>query len=177
MFQAGCTVNAEILLLNMLEEFKLVKLDAVYLLGVDFAYKKGRSRCKAYALRDNGSFEQRDAGLASDVMHLRSQPLRAANGMVTDESMLAYKRSLLTVWVITHLPLYDCSDGIITEVPRADFRQLAQGGFRDRPPAYDRDFVAETYNRYLTRIGYEPGKSAGTEGKPISGELWLGTGD
>jgi hypothetical protein len=173
MFQAGCTVNAEILLLNMLVEMQRASFDAIYLLGVDFAYKQDRARCHAYALRDNGLFEERDAGLSTTVPHMRSQPLRAANGMITDESMLAYKRSLLTVWVITKLPLYDCSDGIITEVPRADFRSLAKEGFRERPPSYKYDpTVIEAYNGYLASIGYVPGKTSGSEGKPISGELW-----
>jgi hypothetical protein len=177
MFQAGCTVNAEILFLQLLVEMAALKLDAVYLLGVDFAYRKNRSRCSAFALRDNGLFEKRDAAASSDVPYVRSAFFRSANGLLTDETMLSYKRSLLTVWVITRLPLFDCSNGIITEVPKVDFKSLASQGFRGRPEPYSYERVIQTYNDYLTGVGYIPGKTAGAEGKPVSGELWLGSDD
>lgn len=169
MFQAGCTVNAEILFLQMLREMQKVEFSAVYLLGVDFCYRENAARCSAFALRDNGSYEKRDAGLSSSVPHVRSPFVRSFNGLVTDRSMLDYKRSLLTVWVITQLPLYDCSDGIITEVPRADFASFCSG---QRPPAYSQQSIFDSYNAYLSRIGYQSGKSAGSEGTEIQGGLW-----
>jgi hypothetical protein len=173
MYQAGCAVNGEILLLNLLQEMSIIpQFDAVFLLGVDFAYKQHASRCKTFVLQPDGHFDAHDVNSPRDTIITNSQILRAANGYVCDESMLIYKRSLLTAWVITKLPLFDCSDGIITEVPRVDFQKLAEGGFRSLPPAYDFQLVLDSYNGYLTKIGYEPGKAPGTEGRPISGELW-----
>lgn len=171
MFQAGCTANGEILFCNLLEEMTGTKFDAIYLLGVDFAYKQEHTRCRAYKY-ENGAFVQRDIFTSSTAIQTSARVVRAANGMVTDDVMLEYKRSLLTAWVITKLPLFDCSDGIITEVPKVEFGRLAKEGFGRRPVAYSYDSVIESYNKYLSSIGYIPGKAQGTEGREIDGELW-----
>jgi len=172
MFQAGCTINAELLFLNLLSEYKKISLDAVYLLGCDFAYKKGASRCLAYKRNDDLTYEQRDISHSTTEIQTRSQIWRSANGLLTDDTMLGYKRSLLTVWLISKLPIYDCSDGIITEVPKVEFIRLAKDGFRGRPPSYEHGTIIEAYNRYLTSIGYIPGKAPGFEGQKVEGELW-----
>lgn len=172
MFQAGCTINAEILLLNLLQEMSKAKFNAVYLLGCDFAYKKNASRCSAYRKMPDGSFKKGDINTSSKAIQTSSPIRRSANGLVTDETMIGYKRSLLTVWVMSQLPLYDASNGIITEVPKVDFIELAEDGFRGRPPSYGIEEIVAAYNRYLTRVGYVPGKVVGSEGREIQGELW-----
>jgi hypothetical protein len=177
MFQAGCTINGELLLLNMMEEMSYAKFDAVYLLGVDFCYKKEAPRCKAYKYvndpddPDDPSFVELPPNTKNGVP--TTIPIRRSwNGLITDQVMLEYKRSLLTLWVITKLPFYDCSSGILTEVPRADFEELAKTGFRARPPLYDYQYILSAYNAYLTRLGYVPGKDAGSEGEPLDDLLW-----
>lgn len=170
-FQAGCTANSEILFLNLLTEMRGISFDAIYLLGVDFAYKEENTRCKAYKY-ENKKFVERDIFTSRTSVQTSSILKRSANGLVTDNAMLEYKRSLLTAWVITKLPLYDCSEGIITEVPKVEFTELAKTGFRQRPLPYSYDEVVQRYNAYLSSIGYIPGKTSGTEGREIDGELW-----
>lgn len=170
MFQAGCAINAEVLFLNLLSEMQNISFDAVFLLGCDFCYKKDAYRCNAY------KYEKKRYALIPPYRGDIPVPcFRSFNGEVTDEVFLGYKRSLLTAWVITKLPLYDCSNGILTEVPRADFRSLAEGGFAGRPPSYEYAETIRAYNEYLKRIGYKGGADPGFEGTQIQGELWPGT--
>jgi hypothetical protein len=172
MYQAGCTVNAEISFLHMLEVMGHPRFRAVYLLGVDFAYFQHHSRCDSFLYHESsGEWEKRDVDNPSNAIHTNSRIMRARNGMVCDRSMIEYKRSLLTLWAISLLPLVNCSHGIITELPEAKFEDYADGTAvpEDLP---DERHVQNTYREYLESTGYKEGESSGFEGTEASGELW-----
>lgn len=171
MYQAGCTVNAEISTLHLFEVMNQARFRAVYLLGTDFSYKKGATRCQSYAF-DPGREEwyPRDIAQPSNSIYTNTPLRRALNGMVSDEAMLGYKRSLLTLWAMTRLPLYDASDGIITEIPKVSFSSYADGS--TVPESYSDESILKSVQEYFLKTGYEEGKSSGSEGKPIEGDVF-----
>jgi hypothetical protein len=170
MYQAGCTVNAELLLAHMLEVMTGKRFRAVILLGTDMAYKKNASRCASYEYQ-GGTWRERDINISSKVIQTRARIYRARNGMVTDDAMIGYKRSLLTIWQISEMKLYDASDGILTEIPKINFSKCLDENFENLPE-YNGGFIYDTYRQYLTDTGYQKGKTAGFEGTQISGDLW-----
>ena len=174
MYQAGCVVNAALLFLHMLSVKRERYFKRIFLLGTDFCYRKNASRCKSFTYREDGTWYQRDVMNPSDRILTRARLTRSRNGLVTDEAMLGYKRSLLTIWQIAYLRLYDGSDGILTEIPKADFNALTRtqdwdSGVED----YSDEFVTKTLQDYLNDTGYD-GKKSGNEGKPIEDleKLW-----
>ena len=172
MFQAGCTVNAEILQLHMVESWYEKQFAAVYLLGVDFAFFKGRARIKNYKELPDGTFQETFAEKATDIPITNLPLRRAANGMISDEAMIGYKRSLLTIWQITQQRLYDCSEGIITEMPKKNFQEETTNGYQGATETYlSQEDIFNIYRKYMLASGYIEGKASGLEGTPISDDL------
>jgi hypothetical protein len=172
MFQAGCTVNAELLQLHMIESWYEKQFAAVYLLGVDFAFFPGRARIKNYKELPDGTFQETFAEKAVDVP-ISNLPLRrAANGMISDEAMIGYKRSLLTIWQITQQRIYDCSSGIITELPKRNFQEETTNGYPGATETYiSQEDIFNTYRKYMLESGYVEGKASGLEGSVLSDDL------
>lgn len=115
---AGCTVNNEIQLAHFLG------YDPLFLVGVDFGYPGNKSRATRY---DWVNGEWKDVGpdeYADRKMHV------ADNGVLTTEEQIEYKSALLAVYGLDHPQLIDCSNGIITELPKADFKEVVENGGR-----------------------------------------------
>lgn len=51
---------------------------------------------------------------------------RSHNGILTTEEQIEYKIAMLTVYAMDTPQLIDCSDGIITELPKADFGEVVE---------------------------------------------------
>lgn len=123
--QAGCTANAEILWSAYPEDDQnqpLIK--KLFLLGVDFGYPTDEDgnllgRCAPYRLVDSAWIRQ-----IVPVPRTRSTFLTAPNGVLTDQAMLGYKQSCLTCIRMVDMQVYDCSSGIITELPRHSLREV-----------------------------------------------------
>ena len=172
MFQAGCTVNAEILQLHMIESWYGKQFKAIYLLGVDFAFFKGRARVKNYKELPDGTFQETFAEKAVDVPITNLPLRRAANGMISDEAMIGYKRSLLTIWQITQQRIYDCSAGIITEMPKCNFQEETTNGYPGATKTYiSQEDIFNIYRKYMLEGGYVEGKKSGLEGSVLSDDL------
>jgi hypothetical protein len=171
MYQAGCTVNAEYLIPGMWQSMGHVPFRAIYLLGADFCYRPNAARCASFRLEDDGkTWTERDIDTPSKVVRSTARLMRSRNGLLTDQAMLEYKRSLLTVWVMTQLPTFDCSDGIITEIPKVDFSLFADG--KTVPKPLSEQDIVKTYNAYLDSIGKGEDKTVKPEGTPVEGALW-----
>ena len=57
------------------------------------------------------------------------------NGIPTTDEQSEYKLALMSVYKIDRPQLFDCSDGIITELPKADIKEVVEKngkGFENR---------------------------------------------
>lgn len=161
MLQAGCTANAEVLWCTMpvrenLEDRPLI-IGKVFLLGVDFGYPIGpdgnvMGRCAPAKWVDGEGWTRPQD---PPRPRTRSRYMVSANGVFTDQAMIGYKKSLLTVCRITGLPLYNCSKmGIITELPYLDIEEVleSQG---ECAPIWDVKEFRNIYQEYVKREGVE----------------------
>ena len=178
-YQAGCVTNAMYLLTTLLNAGGQHAIEKVFLFGADFGYPDGLSRipsyrwCKGDEVVDGGP--ARWIPRPRDPLSTRVNPslLRtAANGVLTDSSMLGYKRSLYSVWGMEgvepfrtddgslhpHPCLYNCSPrGILFELPTCDAQEVvdSQGRAISR---YGSDVVVEVFNRYMSLTGKVEGQ-------------------
>ena len=70
-----------------------------------------------------GHWEKIEPPAMSD---LRRPLHRANNGVLTTEVQIEYKIAMLTVYGLDKPQLIDCSDGIVTELPKADFEEVVR---------------------------------------------------
>jgi hypothetical protein len=145
--QGGCTVNQQLIVSHFLPGCK-----RIFLLGVDLCYPKdpqtGRfvGRGKQFKYVD-GSYVE----LPTSAPMTRSSFVDD-EGLRTDVSMRAYKRSLMTIMVMSTFPLYDCSEGIIRELPKYDIEQvIASQGSCARP--FKPGEIEQIFNQYMESIG------------------------
>lgn len=178
--QAGSVVNCAIMLPMTWGDMGLADIKKVFLFGVDCGYPQGKSRVARYKYySDRGEFDRHEA---PPVAGVRSSPeVMSANGILTEDSQLGYKRSLLTVWwsffyraiekvyvegkenqrtydcdAATRRPgmfhLYSCSEGILEDtLPHVDGLEVLRTSGACAP-TYDRKYVDERYLNYLQNI-------------------------
>jgi hypothetical protein len=124
MIQSGCTVNQEVTFHTFLTpSYKTPWVTKkIFLSGVDFSYPSTpngfNERCNVYRYV-NGDY----------ILQPPSSPrspskLTYYNGRLTDSSQMGYKNSLLVLYKLMYYPLFDCSDGILTELPKADIQEV-----------------------------------------------------
>jgi hypothetical protein len=126
MLQSGCTVNQEYSFLTYLSENAKPPYPTkkAYLCGVDFGYPKDPfkegyiGRCATYRYV-NGSYVK----LPSSAPDSRSGYV-TIRGTLTDHTQLGYKASLLYLYKNLKIPLYDCSNGVIRELPKYDISEV-----------------------------------------------------
>jgi len=146
--QAGCTVNAQIILTGMMLLRKRFKINRVILAGANFAHRLGYpEHCDAY-IED-----------ISNRQIIR-QPFPKWNGPKEDEPLkqwrdtdlyvspidLRYKQNLLYIWYHTNLPIYTMEKGINTQIPwiSSDLTDMELD-----PKDYNIDYIKNQFTDYI----------------------------
>jgi hypothetical protein len=111
---AGCTSNNAIQLANYLGYGPL------FLIGVDLGYPEGKERCTRWVFQDN---QWKDIG--PDSYNDRKLH-KADNGVLTTEEQIEYKSAMMAVYKWDKPQLFDCSEGIITELPKLNFQEVVE---------------------------------------------------
>ncbi|MCK4694866.1 MAG: DUF115 domain-containing protein [Candidatus Cloacimonetes bacterium] len=132
---AGCVVN------NAIEVANFMGYGPLFLCGVDFGFKdwidrypqmkKVGGRWKKDDLR---IVEHEEAGKKVGIP-IGREIIISDNGIPTTDEMSEYKLALMSVYKLDRPQLFDCSDGIITELPKADIKEVVEKngeGFEDR---------------------------------------------
>lgn len=174
--QAGCTANAEILWTAYPEDEQgkpLIK--KLFLLGTDFGYPENeegvrQGRAAPYRL------VQTPDGIRwiQQVVpppRTRSNFKTAPNGVFTDEAMLGYKQSCLTCVRMIDMQVYDCSSGIITELPKHKIEEVlsSQG---ECATDFDRSRFNKIFFQYAKQEGMiEEIKAPRASAVPAPGQL------
>ncbi len=158
MLQAGCTANQEIILLQLFKTMKMFDTKEIYLCGVDFAYHPDASRVSYYRYQENIDEYVRKPPKA---VRTRARTRTAENGMLTDRSMIGYKRSLYVMWYSLNkgdneLNLYNLSDGITGEIPRpfptCPLHENISKVFRgETPNKVSNEYIEKTFTEYMNR--------------------------
>jgi hypothetical protein len=123
MLQAGCVGNQAIILCQMFNFIKRFNIEKIFLCGFDFAYVNEVFKCDGYTQPANRNYEWVEH--KPGPIRTRANMRRSEHGLLTDRSMLGYKRSLYTMWYSLNcgegagrLNLYSLSEGILDEIPR-----------------------------------------------------------
>lgn len=111
---AGCTVN------NAIQLAKYIGYSPLYLIGVDLGYPNDKERCTRYIFSNGGWKEIPPDSYRDRKLHL------SENGILTTEEQIEYKNALLNVYKWDKPQLIDCSKGIITELPKLDFKEVVK---------------------------------------------------
>jgi len=92
----------------------------LFLLGLDFGYPNGNDRANGYKLVDGKWTET-----PTSQVNKSGRPLhRSDNGILTTEEQIEYKLGMFSIMSIEKQQLIDCSAGIITELPKANFAEV-----------------------------------------------------
>ena len=133
---AGCVVN------NAIEVANFMGYGPLFLCGVDYGFKN-------WILRYPGVFKKKGRWTKDKVVHIQHEEdgkivdgtpmgreiIISNNGIPTTEEQSEYKVALMSVYKLDRPQLFDCSDGIITELPKLDITEVVEKngkGFEDR---------------------------------------------
>ena len=111
---SGCTSN------NAIQLAHFLGYDPLFLIGVDFGYPEGKERCTRWVWVD-GEWKNIGADSYNDrALH------EADNGVTTTEEQIEYKSAMMAVYKWDKPQLFDCSEGIITELPKLNFEEVVK---------------------------------------------------
>jgi hypothetical protein len=168
--QSGCVVNSAVCvptLLNLRADGPFSRIRRIFLVGADLAYTAaGRVACYRWF---DGEF--RPEPVPSPDQNSSAVKVQTKDGKRTDEAMLSYKRSLLTIWEMLFpapgrktagaVRMWTCTPAdrtILTEIPYAPLRMvIADGGKSLREYTYDE--LAVQYHHYFTETGIADGQT------------------
>lgn len=180
-FQAGCVTNAMFLLLTLLNSRGKHNIEKAFLFGADFGYPEGMSRIKSYKyVSPEECADGRARWLEKPRDNLRWRTThnimtKAANGIITDESMLGYKRSLYSIMEMQGCSpfrtdpedpssplaprpcLYSCSEGILFEMPICNGKDVLESS-GDCVSTYGEDVIQEMFENYMMTTGKAEGQ-------------------
>ena len=127
----------------------------IFLVGVDYAYYNGVARAFSYLPTKNGwrKIEPRK------ITDIRPEKLKNLitykDDIKTEDSNLSFKGHLLNMWASDNVNLISCSNGIVDEIPHANFKEVVkkQGvGFRQLDVSKDKKIeIAKEYNKFLAK--------------------------
>ena len=125
---AGCVVN------NAIQVANFMGYGPLFLVGVDFGFPYEQNRCTSWFKR-NGEWicEKPIFGITEEVV--ARELIMSDVGIITTEEQLEYKLALIAIYRIEKAQLYDCSEGIITELPKLNLKEVIEKngkGFRRR---------------------------------------------
>lgn len=142
LLNAGCTTN------NAIEICDFLQLGPIFLLGCDMGYPGDVGRCTNWEIKDGSWKEIPPHGLPPlNILQ------KASNGVWTTEEFIDYKLGLFSVIYMDVPQVYDCSEGIVTELPKADFKDVVkwQGRIGDYP--WTREQIRENVRKYIESHG------------------------
>ena len=132
---AGCVVN------NAIEVANFMGYGPLFLSGVDFGYKDWIDRYpqmkkvgRRWKKDDLRIVEHEEDGETVGIP-IGREIIISDNGIPTTDEQSEYKLALMSVYKLDRPQLFDCSDGIITELPKADIEEVVRKngtGFEDR---------------------------------------------
>lgn len=144
---AGCVVN------NAIEVANFMGYGPLFLSGVDYGFKDWIIRCPGWK-REKGKWKQQIFGVIEhhdESGHKMGREIIIAdNGVPTTEEQTEYKIALMSVYKLDRPQLIDCSDGIITELPKADIEEVIEKNGRGYEHLFRSDEeIVRVANDYL----------------------------
>ena len=126
---SGCVVN------NMIQCAHYMGYDPLVLSGVDFGYAGGWDRCTGWHMTD-GEWVKKPNSRTED----NGRAIRVAeNGVQTSEEQIEYKIAMMAVYGVDKPNLIDCSDGIVTELPKYPVEEVIKKRARGYKKLTDRE--------------------------------------
>ena len=132
---AGCVIN------NAIEVANFMGYGPLFLSGVDYGFKDWVLRYPGM-LKVGGRWKKEDLRIVGHEedgktigMPLGREIIISDNGIPTTDENAEYKLALICVYKLDRSQLFDCSDGIITELPKADIEEVVEKngkGFENR---------------------------------------------
>jgi len=125
---AGCVVN------NAVEVANFMGYGPLFLCGVDFGFKNwinrypGMMKVKGKWTKEKTNIvehEDEDGKTIGDI-NINREFIISDNGIPTSAEQVKYKLALLSVYKLDRPQLFDCSDGIITELPKLDIKEVVE---------------------------------------------------
>jgi len=158
---AGCVAN------NMIQIAHFMGYDPLFLIGCDFGYPGDISRTYYYEipwrlpLEPRWIWKKRWKEIHPGKLGELCRPIHISNnGIKTTEEQVEYKIALMSVYKLDKPQLIDCSAGIITELPKADFREVVKRDGKGFEGIYRTDAeIQRVVDDYYRRI--EKDKNAG----------------
>ena len=164
---AGCVAN------NAIQIAHFMGYDPLFLVGCDFGYPKNTNRTIDYIVPWRFPFEPEKIWMSRwkerthpTVEEIPRNVFTADNGILTTEEQVEYKIAMMSIYKIDRPQLIDCSAGIITELPKADFKEVVEKNGTGYEGIYRTDKqIVKCANDYQNRI--EKNKTVG-DGDPKS---------
>ncbi len=149
---AGCVVN------NAIEVANFMGYGPLFLCGVDFGFKNWIDRYpqvkridECWKKDDLRIVEHEENGETIGIP-IGREIIISNNGIPTTEENAEYKLALMSVYKLDRPQLFDCSDGIITELPKADIKEVVGNngnGFESRYKTNEE--IVRSANDYINR--------------------------
>jgi len=123
---AGCVVN------NSIQVAHFMGYGPIFLAGVDFGFKDWNNRTDKWML-ENDKWVCTEGGVIGHEedgkmvgTDIGREIIMSLNDIPTTEEQIEYKTALMSVYKLDRPQLIDCSDGIITELPKEDITEVVK---------------------------------------------------
>ena len=151
---AGCVAN------NAIQVAHFMGYDPLFLVGCDLGYPKDSVRTGDYLipwrfpLEPRSIWKKRWKGrIHPTIDEIPRNVFISDNGIKTTEEQVEYKIAMMSVYKIDRPQLIDCSAGIITELPKADFKEVVKKDGTGFEGIYRTDTeIVKIVNDYENRI-------------------------
>ena len=125
---AGCVVN------NALQVANFMGYGPIFLVGCDFGFTGDQNRCRGWFRRD-GEWVCQEPYFGVTEENVGRDLIVANNGILSTEEQMEYKLALMSIYRIEQAQIYNCSGGIVTELPKVELKEVIEKngkGFRRR---------------------------------------------
>ena len=137
---SGCVVN------NAIQVAHFMGYNPLFLVGCDFGFPNNIMRSRKWVMPKRLPFEPewlwrkrwtlQDAQPLSDIGRTIQ---KGWNGVLTTEEQLEYKYANLSIYKIDRPDIFDCSDGLLTEYPKLDGKEVIEKNGRGYEKLYRGD--------------------------------------
>lgn len=116
---AGCVVN------NMIQCASFMGYSPIFLAGVDFGYPDDMHRATGYRHDEHGEWAETKP-FKVEAENIGRTLHRSNNGILTTEEQIEYKTAMMDVYMQDVMNLWDCSEGIVTELPKTTIGEVIE---------------------------------------------------
>ena len=123
---AGCVAN------NSIQVAHFMGYGPIFLAGVDFGFKDWKIRTDKWMM-ENGKWATTVGGVAEHEedgkmvgIDIGREIIMSLNDIPSTEEQIEYKTAMMSVYKLDRPQLIDCSDGIITELPKEDITEVVK---------------------------------------------------